>query len=640
MAEKSYWLSYRLRRKKVTEHINEIYGPQVPPANLYEQDFCDDLDALGGDRISSDSSDTDESCISNSSLNDELSCWVSTYNVSTNATNALLKILQKHHEHLPRDQRTLMKTITHYNIVSLSGGHYYHFGVEYSVFNQLRNNLIILFNVKMVNLQINIDGLPLFKSSSTQLWPILGRLTVPIVSKPFVIGLFLGNKKPDDANEFLTEFIDEAKRLQTSGLKVPSTDHIIVLHIDCVICDAPAKSYVKKIKGHSGYYGCDKCSQPGVWKGKMTFPKIDSALRTDDMFNQQEDEEHHIGFSIFQNLQIGMVSQFPMDYMHLVCLGVMKRLLSLWIKGPLNCRQGPAFVRRVNEKLTELRGYLPHEFLRKGRALCDVERWKAVEFRQFLLYTGPVILQGCLPTQFYEHFLLLFVSIYCLSSPLFVSTYCQYADQLLHAFVNDVGGLYGEDQYVYNIHGLIHLAEDVSRFGVLDMYSAFPFESYLGKLKKLVRKPNFPLQQVVRRLSEEKHKVETTIPSKGIPKKQHRDGPILQQHQRLSQYKQLILPSVLLSCSFGDNCILVSDKIGLIRNILSGGEGYLLLVEWFRDNDNFFTSPLASSDLRIFHVRNLSETLSTIKVSDVTSKCVLVPHKHGFVTVPLIHHLT
>ena len=51
---------------------------------------------------------------------------------------------------------------------------------------------------------------------------------------------------------------------------------------------------------------------------------------------------------------------------------------------------------------------------------------------------------------------------------------------------------------MYSVHGLIHIAEDVKRFGPLDSYSAFPFENYLGHLKQLLRKPQSPLQQIRR----------------------------------------------------------------------------------------------------------------------------------------------
>ena len=135
---------------------------------------------------------------------------------------------------------------------------------------------------------------------------------------------------------------------------------------------------------------------------------------------------------------------------------------------------------------------------------------------------------------------------------------------------------------------------------------------------------------------------EKVIPRNGIAKKQHLNGPLLQQHKQFLQYKELQLPSVFLSCNFGDNCILASDKIGLTRNILCEGEGCdkHLLVEWFRDNEDFFTRPIKSSDLRIFKVRNLAESFSLVKVNESISKCVLMPHKHKLVAVPLIHDLT
>lgn len=55
---------------------------------------------------------------------------------------------------------------------------------------------------------------------------------------------------------------------------------------------------------------------------------------------------------------------------------------------------------------------------------------------------------------------------------------------------------------VYSVHNLFNLP--VRKFGPLDRCSCFPFESFSFKLKCLVRRPNLPLQQIIRRLSERK----------------------------------------------------------------------------------------------------------------------------------------
>uniref|UniRef100_A0A8B9REN1 SCAN box domain-containing protein n=1 Tax=Astyanax mexicanus TaxID=7994 RepID=A0A8B9REN1_ASTMX len=64
-------------------------------------------------------------------------------------------------------------------------------------------------------------------------------------------------------------------------------------------------------------------------------------------------------------------------------------MVNLWLKGPLNTRLPSNTVKRISENLYL---YIPEEFARKTRPLSEVARWKATEFRQFLLYTGPVVL--------------------------------------------------------------------------------------------------------------------------------------------------------------------------------------------------------------------------------------------------------
>ena len=167
------------------------------------------------------------------------------------------------------------------------------------------------------------------------------------------------------------------------------------IFIENFVCDAPARSFVKITKGHSGYHGCDYCEQRGVYyMNRMTFPDTIVTLRTDVAFDEMMCEEHHRGESDLKQLNLGMVTQFPHDYMHLICLGVVKKIIIIWMRGPLNIRIGANVIRSISDTIVTLQSFLPREFVRKGRKLDEVDRWKATEFRTFLLYTGPILLRG------------------------------------------------------------------------------------------------------------------------------------------------------------------------------------------------------------------------------------------------------
>ncbi len=113
-----------------------------------------------------------------------------------------------------------------------------------------------------------------------------------------------------------------------------------------------------------------------------------------------------------------MVSAFPHDYMHLVCLGVMRRLIYSWM-GKSNSKIGKLSSRDIIELsscLINAHQYWPSEFNRKPSGLLEIEFWKATELRQFLLYLGPVYLKLILKKEVYRHFLLLYCGISILSS--------------------------------------------------------------------------------------------------------------------------------------------------------------------------------------------------------------------------------
>ena len=515
-----------------------------------------------------------------------------------------------------------------------------HLGIQYGIEDLYRSGELTQCN--KLELQFSIDGLPLFKSSSSCLWPILCIVRQSEKKKPFVVGIYSGNSKPVNLTDYFEQFVIDCKKLVSHGLLIAGEHYEIALH--SFVCDAPARAMIKCIKSHSGYFGCDKRRVEGEWNGKVIFQELNAPLRTDDQFDRQVDEDHHLGLSPLSALPIGMVSGFPLDYMHLVCLGVVRRLLLCWLKGPKSVRCSAQQTTLLSSLLVGCAAHMPTEFARKPRSVSELMRWKATELRQFLLYTGPVVLCDVLPTNLYENFLFLSVAISILASPQFCRQYLDYAKQLLIVCVENMKVLYGTGMLVYNVHCLIHLADDVKNFGPLDNFSAFPFENKLGTLKKLVRKPSFILKQVERRLEERRNSKKTLLPvNKKLytPQKEHNIGPVPFGVSCLKQYCKLSLPNgLVLSTSPGNNCFLkLNGQPCLVRNILSVDQfKYKVIVELFKLSQDFYISPLPSSTLNVLHVSNPCGSYETINSDDFYQKCVCLPYgNNSYVIIPFLH---
>lgn len=116
-----------------------------------------------------------------------------------------------------------------------------------------------------------------------------------------------------------------------------------------------------------------------------------------------------------------IVHDFPLDYMHLTCLGTFKRFMTILDKGfqrhdgehVLNVEEKE----EVNKSILEKKQRMPSEFHRKGQELVDLCRWKAVEFRTGFLYTGLVYLKKVLSETKFAHFLLFHVAMRLLLAP-------------------------------------------------------------------------------------------------------------------------------------------------------------------------------------------------------------------------------
>lgn len=115
----------------------------------------------------------------------------------------------------------------------------------------------------------------------------------------------------------------------------------------------------------SGYYGCDKCCQQGEFVGRMTYPLCEAPFRTDTDFRLQSNSKHHNGVSPFCSLPVDMIKFFPIDWMHQVCLGVMKRLLLCWTSGSKQVKLSATQKLEVNARLQSFRSVVLAEFNRK-----------------------------------------------------------------------------------------------------------------------------------------------------------------------------------------------------------------------------------------------------------------------------------
>lgn len=405
-----------------------------------------------------------------------------------------------------KDPRTILKTDVNIDMTDS----FIHMGLRKGILENLSK---ADRNLSDITLRFNVDGIPLFKSSQVQFWPVLCVVTNSEHKHIFAVSVYCGVGKPPSLRDFLAPSLKELSELEHGGLYF-SGRTIKNIIVDSVICDAPARSFIKAIKGHMGYGACERCVTVGLYvKKRIVFPDLDAPLRTDESFREGSDERHHVGVSPLEQLEgFDMIYGVPLDVMHLVHLGVMKKMLKDIWRGPIPRRPCVNSQHRLKKwqllKATKVilkcKKFLPkREFKsRRGQSIANLPRWKAREYRLFLLYTGPLVLRKILPRNKYEHFIFLHVAMRVLSDPSSTNDQILYVSDILKTFVSDFGSIYGIHNLCYNVHSLIHLPFDCLKYGPCDSFSSYRFESFLGGMKRILRSSRKPLAQWARRTSE------------------------------------------------------------------------------------------------------------------------------------------
>ncbi|XP_036138283.1 uncharacterized protein LOC118644257 [Monomorium pharaonis] len=571
--------------------------------------------------------------------------WAIKYGITHSALIALLEILNIcTNVTFPKDPRTLLQTPRSTDIIKMDNGQYCHFDIKNIVKKMITEIRTSGMNITILNLLINIDGMSISRSSNGCFWPIL--VSENVCGSVYVAGLYYGYTKPKNPNEFLKRFVADIKPLITTG--IIDNGITVKVNLSALICDTPAKSFILSVKSHTGFFSCTKCTIRGEWHGRVCFPEINEniPLRTDSEFaNNKYMGEYQQKECILKEVEnFGLVSCVPFDYMHLICLGVMRKLISLWLKHQFPRRI--TFCERISQLLKNIRSTVPSEFNRRPRSLKDYKQWKATEFRTFLLYLGPVVLKDILDKNMYNNFLTLHVAISILINQVFCkeADYLDYAENLLKHFVRSFIKLYGKAHASHNIHNLLHLVADVRKFGILDNFSCFRFENYMSTIKKLLRKGDKPLQQFSRRLGEIEN-VNISAKTRGselVLRNKHFDGPLHQNFNIKGQYKNLCNSLFTIHCGDKRNncCILENGDYIEVENIIQCEDEIIFVIgKKMLNIENLYDLPIKSSllQINIVNKNNENQTLNAWPINNVVTKAWKIPYGEQFVVFPLIH---
>ena len=567
----------------------------------------------------------------------------------------LLELLTKNGvKDLPRDPRTILKTPRHVQVRNLNGDRhqqYHHFGMQ-----ECLEDILLVWpkNVRegaVLNLQINVDGTAVNKSTGFSFWPILGILRHETYeSAVFCIGTYHGrHPKADSITAYLEDFVNEYQSHSTTGYVVHGKQ--VHVKLSSIICDAPAMAYVKVTKNFNAYGGCPKCEVFGESIGAMTYPEWNCRRRTDDSFRNRSHRVHHLGNtrSPLEDLGVGMITQIPLDPMHLAFLGVTKRVMKSVLKHlPKELRMSPTNQKLVSAAMLVCARYCPSEFQRRPRELCDLAHFKASEYRSLLCYLGPVLFRRKLATtEQYEHFLLFSCAMRILLSteqckqPALVDS----AEDMILNFCKRFGNIYGRQQVVYNVHCLSHLAQEARWHGNLNGITSFPFESYLNGLKKKIRQPGRTLEQLVKRVYEERYIQSVTGEVSSSDDRDdiklstgHTKGPVpADADANVQQYKSCVLGKTKYSVALRDRTVKCHGRVGQIQNILYDGCNALAVLRFYLKYEDYFDWPVRSSRVGIWTVSQLSETLHVRPLKDCRKVWLVHPKTSVVVAVDLLH---
>ncbi|KAJ1306455.1 hypothetical protein OPQ81_007458 [Rhizoctonia solani] len=392
-------------------------------------------------------------------------------------------------------------------------------------------------NPQDIALGLATDGVTLFKRRSETI----------LKKNVLCVGVIPGPKQCKDMNSFLIPLLDELLELE-SGIKCPGLPtpncpaHNFVFRAFVIIIfdDIPAIAKLLMMKGHNAIKPCRACMITGVLcrleRSSVYYAPLadpddenfvltfeDLKLRTHQGFLDQLEEIEAAptqtarkklaqkyglnGRSIFTRLRsINLAICAPYDTMHLLFENLVPNMIKQWTgqfkgldRGSGNYQMEPEVWAEVGLRTVGIRHTIPSSFVSVIHNIAeDGDLYTAELYAFWVQYIAPIALQGKLPKEYYDHFLLMrdFVT---LSIQLEITH--EEIDKLQH-MINEWVADYELLYYQYlpsrlptctlTIHALLHLPMYIRQTGPLWASWSFVMEQFCGNMLPAVKNRTKP----------------------------------------------------------------------------------------------------------------------------------------------------
>lgn len=222
------------------KYENVSFLDKISDKNNVENFIDNNDEACTVENYSSENDDEILTNRKNIDIAENLTIWSLKHNLSQSSLNDLLNILRNYGLKLPKDSLRLLSTPKICNIIEMGQGQFWYNGVA----NCVNIAISTIENPPSLSLVFNVDGLPLFRSSPLEFWPILMKIDEMLEIQPMAVAIYYGDTKPP-SQEFFKQFVEEVNHLLKSGLIIDGQK--INCNIKYFVCDTPARNFIKGV---------------------------------------------------------------------------------------------------------------------------------------------------------------------------------------------------------------------------------------------------------------------------------------------------------------------------------------------------------------------------------------------------------